>query len=59
MVEGAGAVDDDKARRRLVASCQHEGHVIAFGAIPGMAEDSAADLVEELREIDEDSADEN
>jgi hypothetical protein len=44
MVEGVGAVDDDKARRRLVASCRHEGHVIAFGAIPGMAEDSAEDL---------------
>jgi hypothetical protein len=46
MVEGAGAVDDDKARRRLVASCRHEGHVIAFSGIPGMAEDSAAELAE-------------
>ena len=59
MVEGADAVGDDKARRRLVASCRHEGHVIAFGAIPGMAEDSAEELAETLREIDEGSADED
>jgi hypothetical protein len=55
MVEDAGAVDDDKARRRLVASCEHQGTVIAIGVIPGVAEGSAADLVEKLREIDEES----
>jgi hypothetical protein len=53
MVEDAGAVGDGKARRRLVASCQHEGMVIALGVIPGVAENSAADLIETLREIDE------
>lgn len=59
IVEGAGAVNDDKARQRLVASSRHEGHVIAFGTIPGMAEDNAEELAETLREIDEDSTDEN
>ena len=53
MVEGAGAVEDDKARRRLVAACEHEGTVIAIGVIPGVAESSAAELAETLREIDD------
>jgi hypothetical protein len=53
MVEGTGAVDDNKARRRLVAACEHEGTVIAIGVIPGVAESSAAALAETLREIDE------
>jgi hypothetical protein len=53
MVEQAGAITDDKARRRLVAACRHEGTVIALGVFPGVVEDSAADLIEELREIDE------
>jgi len=53
MIEDAGAVDNNKARRRLVASCEHEGIVIALGIVPGVAENSAAELIETLREIDE------
>jgi hypothetical protein len=53
MIEGAGAVGDDKARRRLLASCEHQTRVIAIGVLPGVAEDSARRLAEMLREIDE------
>lgn len=52
MVEGAGGLDDDKARRRVVASCRHETMVIALGVIPAVAEDSAQDLIAELAVID-------
>ncbi|MEV1005014.1 hypothetical protein [Nonomuraea sp. NPDC050202] len=52
MVEQAGAVHDDKARRRLVAACKHETMVIALGVVPGVAEDSAQDLLDQLAEID-------
>jgi hypothetical protein len=55
MIEGAGALDDDGARRRLVAACEHETMVIAIGVIPGVAAESAAKLAETLREIDEES----
>ena len=53
MIEGAGAADDEKARRRLVAACQHESTVIAIGVLPGVAANSAAALAETLRKIDE------
>ncbi|MFC5833152.1 hypothetical protein [Nonomuraea insulae] len=41
MVEQAGAVGDEKARRRLVASCEHETMVMALGVVPEVVEDSA------------------
>jgi hypothetical protein len=53
MVVDAGAADDDKARRRLVASCTHETMVIALGVLPGIAQQSTEKLVDTLREIDE------
>ncbi|HLQ53035.1 MAG TPA: hypothetical protein VK162_02055 [Streptosporangiaceae bacterium] len=53
MAEDADAVHDDKARRRLVASCEHETMVIALGVIPGVAQDSAENLLETFRRIDE------
>ena len=53
MVKAAGAVDDNKARRRLVAACEHESMVIAIGVIPGVAEESAARLAETFRGIDQ------
>ncbi len=54
MVEDAGAVGDDKARRRLLAGCDHETMVITVGsAIPAVAESSADGLCRALEEIDE------
>jgi hypothetical protein len=53
MIEGAGADHDHKGRRRLVAACRHETAVISRGAIQGVAEASAAELIERLRQIDE------
>jgi hypothetical protein len=53
MVEDAGAVGDDKARRRLLAGCQHESIMNSLGnAIPSIAESSAEDYQRTLREID-------
>ena len=53
MVEDAGAYGSDKARRRLVAVCQHETMMVALGnAIPGVAADSSDDLRRTLRDID-------
>jgi hypothetical protein len=53
MLEGAGAIHDDKARRRILAACGHETMVTALGLIPGIAEDSAQELRDTLREIDD------
>ena len=54
MAEDAGAADNDKARRRLLTGCQHQTMMIALGSvIPAVAESSAADLQQALREIDE------
>lgn len=45
MVEDAGAASDDKARRRLLAGCQHQTMMIVLGSvIPAVAETSAEDL---------------
>ena len=51
MVEGARAIDDDKARRLLVAVCQYETSKTALGIIDGFAQDSARELTETLREL--------
>lgn len=54
MAADAGAIGDDKARRRLLAGCQHQTMIIALGSvIPAVAESSAEDLQQALREIDE------
>lgn len=50
MIEGAGAVADDKARRILIAVCGYEGMLTVLGSIGGVAESSARDLTETLRE---------
>jgi hypothetical protein len=49
MVEDAGAVHDDKARRRLVAICEHETTNIALGLF---APSTIKELRRTLREID-------
>lgn len=49
MVEDAGAVHDDKARRRLVAICEHETTNIALGPF---APSTIKELRRTLREID-------
>jgi hypothetical protein len=49
MVEDAGAVHDDKARRRLVAVCEHESMAIALGPFSPF---TSKDLRRTLREID-------
>lgn len=52
MVEDAGAVHDDKARRRLVAICEHETTNIALGPfLPS----TIKELRRTLREIDRES----
>jgi hypothetical protein len=53
MVEDAGAVHDDKARRRLLAGCKRETTMIAIGVLPTVAESTAEDYQRALREIDE------
>jgi hypothetical protein len=53
MVEEAGAVGDDKARRRLLAGCKRETTMIAIGVLPTVAESAADDYQRALREIDE------
>jgi hypothetical protein len=54
MVEDAGAIGDDKARRRLLAGCQHQTMMIALGSvIPAVAESSAEDLRRALREAED------
>ncbi len=54
-VTDAGGDRDDKARRRQVAACRYEGMVTALGIFPGVAEDSLADMMAELREIEQES----
>jgi len=53
MVEDAGAAGNDKARRRLLAGCEHETMMISLGnVIPTVAEAAAEDYQRALREID-------
>ena len=42
MVRDAGAVDDPLARQRLLAAVKHQNTVDILGAVPGVAEQSAA-----------------
>lgn len=53
IVEGAGATTDEKARQRLLAGSQHLQMQTAFGAIPDIVAQSAADLVDKLDRIDD------
>ena len=53
MIEDAGAVSDDKARRRLLAGCERETTMITFGnVIPDFAEAAAEDYQRVIQEID-------
>ncbi|WP_157227438.1 hypothetical protein [Nocardia asiatica] len=53
IIEGAGAATDEKARQRLLASSEHLQMGIAFGALPDVVAQSAADLVDKLDRIDQ------
>lgn len=53
IIEGAGATEDAFARQRLLAAVSHSLQSDTFGAIPGVTERSAADLVAELDRIDQ------
>lgn len=54
MVKDAGAVSDDKTRRRLIAGCEHETNMIMLGsAMPTVAESSVEALSRPLSKIDE------
>ncbi|MFE3105293.1 hypothetical protein [Nocardia tengchongensis] len=57
IVVGAGAATDEKARQRLLASSQHLQTKTAFGALPDIVAQSAADLIGKLDEIDRDPDD--
>jgi hypothetical protein len=53
MIEDAGAIGDDKVRRRLLAGCKRETTMITFGnVIPEFAEAAAEDYQRAVREID-------
>jgi hypothetical protein len=57
LVVDADAVDDDRARRRLLAGAKNTGKIIALESlIPDIAEDSTIDLIEELNRIDTDTS---
>jgi hypothetical protein len=51
VIEGAGAVNDERTRRILVAVCHYETSKSSLGFIPGVIETSVRALTEELREI--------
>lgn len=53
IIEGAGATEDEFARQRLLAAIAHSLQADTFGAIPGVTERSAADLLAELDRIDQ------
>jgi hypothetical protein len=55
IVADAGAVSDDNARQRLLAGNNHTLNVTAFrSAAPEFVQDSAAELAERFRELDQD-----
>jgi hypothetical protein len=51
VIEGAGAVNDERIRRILLAVCQYETSKTALGFIAGVVQDSARTLTEELRAV--------
>jgi hypothetical protein len=51
MIEGAGAVNDERIRRILLAVCQYETSKTSLGFIPGVVQSSARTLTEELRAV--------
>jgi hypothetical protein len=51
IVRGAGAEEDEFARRRLLAAIEHTLQLDTLGALAGVAERSSSDLVEELDRI--------
>lgn len=51
VIEGAGAVNDERSRRILIAMCQYETSKTTLGFIAGVVQDSARTLTEELRAI--------
>jgi hypothetical protein len=51
VIEGAGAITDERIRRILLAVCQYETSKTALGFIAGVAQDSARTFTEELRAI--------
>jgi hypothetical protein len=57
VIEGAEGVNNDRARRILIAVCEYETKMISFGLLEGFAEDSTRDLAETLREVDATMAD--
>ncbi|MFE3702980.1 hypothetical protein ACFXO7_34515, partial [Nocardia tengchongensis] len=59
IAHGAGAAPPppEKARQRLLASSQHLQTKTAFGALPDIVAQSAADLIGKLDEIDRDPDD--
>jgi hypothetical protein len=53
LVKESESTDDDKARRRLLAGLDHQATADILGFIPGVEENSAQQLVERLKEIEE------
>ena len=54
MVEDAGGVSDDRARRRLLAGCEYRTMVMTLGsAVPAVAQSSAETMCRALEAIDE------
>ncbi|HUH69964.1 MAG TPA: hypothetical protein VLZ05_14575 [Mycobacterium sp.] len=54
VIEGAGAVDDARARRRLLAGTRHLNHTVVLGSwVPGYQVEADNDLLQELAEADE------
>lgn len=51
MVRTAGAADSNADRQRLLAGLKHQNTVDVLGFIPGIAEDSADDLIHRLEEL--------
>jgi hypothetical protein len=51
IIRGAGADNDEFARRRVLAAIEHTVQLDTLGAIAGFAEKSTSDLVEELGRI--------
>jgi hypothetical protein len=53
IVRGSGAASDPAARRRLLAGLEHQLTVETIGFLPSVAESSAEELVQRLRQMEE------